>query len=242
MKVLPAVAKKAPLEILRNDLQLYLDEWAGTCDPITSWRSPTSLRVAYEVFGQKELARLRLVPLDLLANGEQHWRGTFSWGPMGGREHRTFRVIGKMSFEFMSMVDLARMTAKAKAIWGVSGTVTTGNDLPLIVGERLPSFVSSRVGRPLAANWFSQANDQVEITYRDTATQEDPAARIDATRTSDPIGDTWAVTLGWYEGRRLQKIRFVAAGPLTIDEGEGVTTTDSTQGNDAVCVWDGPAT
>jgi hypothetical protein len=105
-KVTTAVARKALPEILGKDLQLYLDEWAGRCHPINAWRSPESLLIAYRVEGQTELAQLRLVPTYLREDGEEHWKGTFRWGPRGGRHCRTVHLVGKMSWQFESDAEL----------------------------------------------------------------------------------------------------------------------------------------
>jgi hypothetical protein len=104
--VILAVANKALPEIRGKDLQLHLDECAGRCHPINAWRSPESLLIAYRVEGHTELARLRLVPLYLLEDGEQHWKGTFHWGPRGGRHRRTVHLVGKVSWQFESDAEL----------------------------------------------------------------------------------------------------------------------------------------
>ena len=103
MKVLPAEAKRAPPEILDRDLPTYLDACAGRCDPINVWEYPDYLMVAYRVEGQPMLAKLRLVPVYLLEGGEEHWKGTFHFGPKGGRQHRTFHLVGKTGWQFESI-------------------------------------------------------------------------------------------------------------------------------------------
>lgn len=104
--MIPAVAKKAPPEILGKDLQLYLDSCAGRCHPINGWQCPESLLIAYRVEGQTELAQLRLIPMYLCENGEEHCKGTFRWGPKGGRQRRTVHLVGRMSWQFESDAEL----------------------------------------------------------------------------------------------------------------------------------------
>jgi len=90
-------------EILARDLPIYLDACAGRCDPINVWEYPHYLMVAYRVEGQPMLAKLRLVPMSLLEGGEEHWKGTFHFGPKGGRQHRTFHLVGKTGWQFESI-------------------------------------------------------------------------------------------------------------------------------------------
>ena len=95
-----AIAKKALPEVRGEDLQLFLDECCGRCRLIVVWRIIPELRLTYRVKGQKALGRLRLLPLCAKEDGEEHWKGTFRWGPSGERKQRTVRLVGEPTFEF----------------------------------------------------------------------------------------------------------------------------------------------
>jgi hypothetical protein len=93
-------------EIRSQDLPIYVDACAGRCHPINLWQSPESLVAAYRVERQAMLATLRLVPMELRENGEEHWKGTFRFGRKGGRQRRTVHLVGKMSWQFESDAEL----------------------------------------------------------------------------------------------------------------------------------------
>jgi hypothetical protein len=159
------------------------------------------------------LGRLRLVPLSLLEDGEEHWRATFHWGPRGERHHRSFHVVGKMSWQFESI----QVTSEAKVIPAV---IETGpiDDRRMVGGDNLAGFVGETIRQLSVVSWFSQVDDTVEVMFREMTTIEGDIARIDGKRIGDQIPSTWEMTLSWWELGQLHKVEFLSTGPLVIAE------------------------
>lgn len=132
-------------------------------------------------------------------------------------------ALGYLRFWVHAAAPVVKRTARKKK--PVSEIGPLDPDWTLIMGERLPSFVSETLGQPLIVREFSETIDLMEIAYRDPAREMAIAAQLRAERVmDDPMGDMWVARLRWLADLGPQELRFVALGELTIFPGDDPET------------------
>jgi hypothetical protein len=137
--------------------------------------------------------------------------------------HEEEGALGYLRFLVLAAAPVVKRTGRKKKPMSEIGPFDP--DWTLIMGERLPSFVSETLGEPLIAREFSETIDLIEIAYRDPAREMAIAADLRAERVMDnPMGDTWVARLRWLSRIGPQELRFLALGDLTIFPGDNPET------------------